>query len=687
MKRIIMLLLGLLITVQLNAQWQRTFGPFGYEVTVFAAGNGMVIANGNEVSLSTNNGLSWEKRSNGIWPMFCTAAIISNSRLIVGMGEGNNVGYLFISDDNGANWEQVTIPNNTQEIQAFAKLGSNLYFCSYDNGIFKSTNNGTSWTRIASGTPVYRGSCMEVMGSTLFLGTQADGVLKSTDEGVTWQSIGNPQSLTMVSSLAVKNSSLFVTYSGWSYENAAYRTDNLGGTWVDIGQGLQPFFRSISSDGSNVYIATDKGLFKSLNNGASWTQIFFANTWTQKSIVYNGNIILGTREVGIFTSSNGGTSWLNSGNIKTYVKAVCTYGNSVLTGSDGQTGITISRDNGNTFTEFKPLVSYTNCFAVRGADIFAGTTPYIPQEGGVFKSTDIGVTWNRIGLADKDVQCLVTRGNYLFVGTVYNGIFRTSNDGATWAQVNNGVTQTYIESLAAVDTVLYAGTNSGVLVSTNNGANWNSAGLSGVWVNSLAVIGSQLFAGTGMGVYKMDTLGTWNQIGFYPTEIYSLKALDTKLFAVTGSAIYATTNYGADWILKSQGLPVSSGCFDITFSGTYAFASMGSGEGLYRRPLSEVIGIQNISSELPSAFSLYQNYPNPFNPETKIRFDVGRNTGVVTLKVYNMLGEEVLVLVNETLQTGTYEAAFSGKGLPSGVYIYRLSAGDYVQSRRMTLIK
>jgi hypothetical protein len=107
------------------------------------------------------------------------------------------------------------------------------------------------------------------------------------------------------------------------------------------------------------------------------------------------------------------------------------------------------------------------------------------------------------------------------------------------------------------------------------------------------------------------------------------------------------------------------------------------------------IGIQNISTEIPKQFQLYQNYPNPFNPNTKIKFDLPKTNFtlsktkglIVFLKVYDALGREVQTLVNENLNPGTYEVDFNGDNLPSGVYFYKLVAGDYMQTKKMVLLK
>ncbi|MGA2667908.1 MAG: T9SS type A sorting domain-containing protein [Ignavibacteria bacterium] len=110
---------------------------------------------------------------------------------------------------------------------------------------------------------------------------------------------------------------------------------------------------------------------------------------------------------------------------------------------------------------------------------------------------------------------------------------------------------------------------------------------------------------------------------------------------------------------------------------------------------NQYIGIKPISSSVPRSFELYQNYPNPFNPSTKIKFEIRpplspllakEGTGVV-LKIYDILGREVTTLINEQLKPGAYEVEFDGTNYPSGVYFYKLTAGEFTETKRMVLIK
>ena len=98
------------------------------------------------------------------------------------------------------------------------------------------------------------------------------------------------------------------------------------------------------------------------------------------------------------------------------------------------------------------------------------------------------------------------------------------------------------------------------------------------------------------------------------------------------------------------------------------------------------VSIKNLSSEIPSSFKLYQNYPNPFNPVTNLEFQIPKS-GFVTLKIYDMLGKEIAALVNDNLNPGTYRFKFDGSNFASGVYFYKLTAGDFTAVKRMVLIK
>jgi hypothetical protein len=98
-----------------------------------------------------------------------------------------------------------------------------------------------------------------------------------------------------------------------------------------------------------------------------------------------------------------------------------------------------------------------------------------------------------------------------------------------------------------------------------------------------------------------------------------------------------------------------------------------------------VTGVEQIN-QIPTGYELSQNYPNPFNPTTMIKFQLNKQEDV-TLKIYNLLGQEMATLVNETMNAGVYEVSFDASQLSSGMYIYTISAGQFHDSKKMTLLK
>jgi hypothetical protein len=96
--------------------------------------------------------------------------------------------------------------------------------------------------------------------------------------------------------------------------------------------------------------------------------------------------------------------------------------------------------------------------------------------------------------------------------------------------------------------------------------------------------------------------------------------------------------------------------------------------------------VDPVSGSLPNKFSLGQNYPNPFNPSTTISYSI-RAASIVTLKVYDVLGNEIIRLVNEEKSEGDYDVHFDATGLPSGIYFYRLQAGSFINTKKMILMK
>ena len=367
-----------------------------------------------------------------------------------------------------------------------------------------------------------------------------------------------------------------------------------------------------------------------------------------------------------------------------------------------------------------------NSFASINNDIFTGT--YIVLNNitinspGVYRSTNNGVNWTQTSFPNF-AGSLHVKGTRLFATSIGgSSSFYSDNSGANWTNMNM---QCY--SFTSNNTHLYAATGTGLKISTNNGLNWttinssvtpimlvkdnfvlatagstllivssnnglnwsNANGISNA-VQSLATNGTEIYAGTYSGGVLKSTDNGFNftqTSSFNGYQLNSIIADGTNVIAgsSSGGGIFVSTNKGTNWTLKNEGFNGGSASISkLLYANGYIFA--GEGSQVWRRNFQNLLPVKNITTEIPSKYSLGQNYPNPFNPTTVISFQLPVVSDV-SIKIYDVQGREVQMLVNERMQAGMYEVSFDGSGLTSGVYFYQMRAGKYIETKRMILLK
>lgn len=125
----------------------------------------------------------------------------------------------------------------------------------------------------------------------------------------------------------------------------------------------------------------------------------------------------------------------------------------------------------------------------------------------------------------------------------------------------------------------------------------------------------------------------------------------------------------------------------LTVAGAYAYeCSFHVAFGMIGTLNVNPIGIINQNSEVPGEYQLYQNYPNPFNPSTQIKFDLP-NTGFVKMTIYDIIGNELVTLVNQQLKAGKYSVNWDAANYPTGVYMYKITSGNFTATKKMMLVK
>ena len=238
-------------------------------------------------------------------------------------------------------------------------------------------------------------------------------------------------------------------------------------------------------------------------------------------------------------------------------------------------------------------------------------------------------------------------------------IKKTSNSGFNWYDVNiplHGVLSDFYKmSVYQNNFCFLAGGDGRIFSSSDFGSNWDSVG-------------------------KIQNLGQ--------NKLYCCNFVNRYTGWAGGEfgELHKTTDGGHSWRNENTNNDQTFNAAIWFYDTLNGWAAGGGGKILNTSTGGTSSFINPVSTETPSKYSLSQNYPNPFNPTTKIKFSIIK-TGQVKLIVYDIIGREVRTLVNESLKPGTYEAAFDGSALNSGVYFYKLMTDGYTETKKMLMIK
>ncbi|MCK9280632.1 MAG: choice-of-anchor A family protein, partial [Melioribacteraceae bacterium] len=397
----------------------------------------------------------------------------------------------------------------------------------------------------------------------------------------------------------------------------------------------------------------------STNNSSSVTVVVGAVSGGTNNGGNTGNNNGGTNNGG----TNNGGSWEQVGTFANEIIYAMAYdGNTMYAGTFGGK-IYKSSDNGVTWTRINSDMTVAIVWAlkVNNGSLFAAT------EQGVFKFN--GTTWVLSGLAGIDVHSLTVSGNgTIYAGTWGSGVYISSDNGTTWMQLNEGFGYfNVIQSLVATTQHVYAATFGGGVFRLDASTNtWVKLSLCYQFAWSLASTSSDvLFAGTyGNGLYSSHDGGmTWNSVtGLNVKFVYSVSVGtgDVLYASSLTNGVFVSNDLGATWTsLGMGGQNVSS----VTTNNGDLFA--GTKDGLVFKMSNGTTDAEEVE-ELPTTFSLDQNYPNPFNPTTTIQFAIPAS-GKYSLRIYNILGQEVTTLLNGELTPGVHKFNFDARSLASGI--------------------
>ena len=714
MKQIIftVLILASFLFKNSQAQWELTSGPNGAATALCIVGDTLFVGAEGLIFMTTDMGETWTEQQLYTYPPHVYTIINANNHLIAATSRG-------LYRYTGSYWEFVSANY----------VPSNLYFHGdtlwggFDDGVKFSTDYGDTWQAVLS---IDRGvNAIYKYGNYLFAGSDGYGVFRSSDNGATWETVNNGiDSASYVYAFGKIGSWLYISVNGW-----VYRSNDFGETWSSdswgVPDGIVYTFYTIEPNDYYIFIGTDDGVYYDTNPGGEWEKV------TDQSFVYNSVYSIAYKDGTLFFAGEPGVYymnnapygyWKNLGVANESVMKFC-WRNDTLYAATNARAIQRTWNQGlsweiyadRTFeydgfisdmacTDTITYLATTNRLArLRPSDrhweamaygnftavLAFGDNVYAGGDEGVYISHDdfdTYVVFNDGLPSNPSVKRFFMNDNYIFASLLNNGVYRLdrNNPNAVWEPANNGIENKTVENFYEKDGVLFAATSFGLYRTSDNGNNWEECdeGISDKYIRSIYGTHNALLAGTNYGgVYiSSDNGDTWQEFNENLTYI--------PVISLTADSQYV-------------------------YAGTYEY-------GMWRRQIEDVINDVSTSEILPDKFVLYQNYPNPFNPMTTISYVIAssdlsergnlssgqrqsalggassqapRNdaTVQVSLKIYDALGREVATLVNSKQAPGKYSVQFNATSasgeLPSGIYFYTLRAGNFVQTRKMVLMK
>lgn len=361
-------------------------------------------------------------------------------------------------------------------------------------------------------------------------------------------------------------------------------------------------------------------------------------------------------------------------------------------------------ENNLIFTEItSPVTHKLNNVRVSPHDSFDDAIA-VGNNGTIIFSSNTGNTWS--------ASTPITSSDLYGIDFIFGEVYAVGNDGVILNAPYPGgewslQTSNSIRNLKAVKVssqlsgrIIAVGEKGTILRSTDSGVTWLNVSLTDTTINFNDISQKGIYfsgeitcaVGSGGTIFKTTDYGaTWQQKTSGTTndlrKIY-FNSPDSGVVVGDNGTIRLTTNGGESWFQDAF--------FNSPSGRNFRSVSLINREHNTFSALSDslffvsadplIVGVETVGSAIPNKYSLSQNYPNPFNPTTKIEFSLTKQS-VARLVVYDLTGKEIEILINKTLTPGTYEADFDGSKYSSGIYFYRLTTGDFSETKKMILTK
>ena len=640
------------------------------------------------------------------------------------------------STDRGQNWDLVYNVIMTNDIIIHPTdpdivVAAHGNFGSPGHGLYRTTNGGGDWTKIEVGVPIeffgkgqltVCNSSPNVMyygvgnswGGNFFPSAPPNKtwLSKSTDSGTTWQ---------------IVNDTDWSLWQGWFAHDVAVDPTNPD---IVYAVGIQ-IWRSLNGGNSFVQISGGSAFAGQTEPGAGDGNSRYSHADHHDIAIYENDpsIVYFANDGGVFRSLNADTDNANSiifEGVNGGYQTTQFYSGVSVTESDSELVIGGLQDNGTII--YRGTLAWQR-WAFGGDGSWTGINQLNPQTMyfssqnlNIVRSLDGGVNRNNIiGIAPPFFErstsfiapFVVSNSNPSIIYAARDQVYKSTNSGSGWTITNSGdvLDGNFVLTMAMSkqdEDLVYAATapvnnsTQGVFRTENGGDSWTRVddGLPELYPGDVYVDPSNhdnvyvtyLSFNTSL-VFKSNNRGdTWTDITSnlprIPTTAIAVDPENSNhLYIGNDIGMYVSTNGGDSWEEYSDGLPDAIMVTDLNIQNTAGKIVLTShGNGAYRRDLMRSSTDVDDKDDLPNEFVLIQNYPNPFNPGTIISYQLSTDSDV-KLSIYDILGNEIEVLVNGQKAAGSYEVSFDGSNLSTGVYFYVLQAGNFSDSKKMLLLR
>lgn len=651
-------------------------GPFGGTITcttIAADTVYMGTAEGGVFESTSAALVGWRARPVGLKSGKITAIAHTGIRLYAATADS---GIFILNGYVGTDryWNKINNGLTNLHVTSLVAIDATTLMAGTVNGLFLTTNSGASWTAVNGNLQHLNVSGMKKAGTRIFISTTDGGIYATDNNGTSWIDFNDSNTSNVDGTIALSYNTatdqlLVLNTNGLFVTDAASTSSAPSYSNVTADLPSATVFYSVSNDGTQWYVASNKGIYVSVVAEISWSAANTGLTTLNVKTVepFKTGLVCGTVNKGIFKTTSRFDPWtamnVNFNNLKT--TAMHTSGVAFVVAAT-ENGVYVSKDlAANYVTANNGLIDSLNVTDLTMGEslLFAAT-----KNGGVYVTADSGRNWTvfNTGLPTLNIKKLFYSDYVLYAIDAANKLYKTSITTANWISIQTGLpTGVELTSMAFFNNNILLGTfGQGAYIKSKTGTTWNSynTGLSN-WadvhdwdVTSVAAAGNKIYIGTeGAGVLVSDsTLASihWSsaastQTAIPHTALMRLNGMKIQAMGVYAGYVWAsykggllaTSDNGVTWIAGGNqfNLPSYTDVTKITFVTTRVFVTT-ENNGLYSNALSEIptiiTGILNASTLNTTAL---QVAPNPNTGSFKLNTDnvVGKITGIV---IYDYAG-------------------------------------------------